>query len=263
VTQLITAAGILRLVTDGRVDLDGPANNHLRTVRLADDEVTVREVLAHTAGVVVPSELFADTVPDLTSLAGPVWACRERGTYRYPNGGYAVLGQLIADVTGSPYPETIADLVLEPLGMTGSSFPLTWPHDHPGTVTGYRLTPDGMYTAARHQVCTMPATGGLWATAADLVRFATGWSTLLPDELAREALTPQADRLPGGGQIGLGWMLNAVNGTAGLRGTGPGFALSMFVHLDSGQACVALTNRQVPIETLNARLIRALTDSDQ
>jgi CubicO group peptidase (beta-lactamase class C family) len=262
VTKLITAVGTLRLVGDGRVDLDGPMNDHLREVRLADDAVTVREVLTHTGGVDTPSELFADTVPDLASLAGPVLACSGRGTYTYSNGGYAVLGQLIADVTGSSYGEASVGLVLEPLGMTASSFPLAWPDDL-GALTGYRLTADGIFLPARRQVCTMPATAGLWATAADLVRFATGWSTLLPDSLVREALTPYADRVPGGGQVGLGWILNQDKGIAGHPGIGPGFAASMFMHVDSGLACVALTNRQVPIEPLNARLMSALTDLDR
>jgi CubicO group peptidase (beta-lactamase class C family) len=260
VTKLITAVGVLRLVADGRVDLDGPANDHLRAVRLADDAVTVRDVLTHTGGVDTPAKLVADTVPELASLVGPVLACSERGTFKYSNGGYAVLGQLIADVTGSPYGEAATGLVLEPLGMTGSSFPSTWPDDDPGVITGYRLTADGMFTATRHQVCTMPATAGLWATAADLVRFATRWSSLLPDSLVREALTPYADRAPGGGQMGLGWILHQDESTAGHPGTGPGFAVSMFIHLSSGQASVALTNRQVPIEPVNDRVIRALTD---
>ena len=34
-----------------------------------------------------------------------------------------MLGQLIADVTGVPYAQAATELVLEPLGLTGSSFP--------------------------------------------------------------------------------------------------------------------------------------------
>jgi CubicO group peptidase (beta-lactamase class C family) len=259
VTKLITAVGVLRLVADRRVGLDDPANDHLRTVRLADDAVTVREVLTHTGGVDTPAELFADTVSDLVSLAGPVLACGERGTFRYSNGGYAALGQLIADVTGSSYEEAAAALVLEPLGMSASSFPWSWADADPGALTGYRLLPDGIFAAARRQVCTMPATAGLWATAADLIRFATRWSSLLPDSLAREALTPQADALRG--QVGLGWMLEQDKGQASNPGgIGPGFGASLIVRISGGQACVALTNRQVPIDPVNARVIRALSE---
>ena len=64
------------------------------------------------------TELLADHVPDLVSVIGPVVTCGgPRGTIRPSNGGYAVLGQLIADVTGAPYREAVTDLVLAPLGM--------------------------------------------------------------------------------------------------------------------------------------------------
>lgn len=263
VTKLVTAVGVLRLVADGRVGLDDPANDHLRTVRLSDDGVTVRELLTHTGGVDSRADLFADTVPELASLAGPVLACADRGTFKYSNAGYAALGQLIADITGSPYGEAATGLVLEPLGMSASSFPAVWPDNGAGALTGYRLLGDGMFAAARRQVATMPATAGLWATAADLLRFATGWSSLLPDSLAREALTPQADPAAGGGRMGFGWMLHPDKGRAGHSGIGPGFAASLLIHLSSEVACVALTNRQVPIEPLNARMIQALTDPDE
>jgi len=261
VTKLITSVGVLRLAADGRIGLDEPANDHLRTVRLSDDAVTVRELLTHTGGVSSAADLFADTAPDLVSLVGPVLACADRGTYKYSNAGYAALGQLIADITGSPYGEAVTGLVLEPLGMTASSFPTAWPDNDAGALTGYRLLGDGMFAAARRQVATMPA-AGLWATAADLLRFATGWSSLLPDSLAGEALTPYADHA-GGGQMGLAWMLNQAKGRAGNAGVRPGFGASLIIHLSSGRACLALTNRQVPIEPLNVRLIRALTDPDQ
>ena len=104
VTWAITSTAVLRLVADGRVGLDDPANAHLRTVRLADEAVTVRDLLGHTGGVDTPGERFAREVPSLVSLTGPVVACGgPRGTFAVSGGGYAVLGQLIADLTGSAY----------------------------------------------------------------------------------------------------------------------------------------------------------------
>jgi CubicO group peptidase (beta-lactamase class C family) len=122
-------------------------------------------------------------------------------------------------------------------------------------VTGYQLTQSGLFQPAG-QVPTVPAAGGLWSTAADLVRFGQTWATLLPDELAREALTPQADRTPGLGQMGLGWLLNRDRQVAGHAGGAPGGATSLIVR--AGQVNVALTNRLVPIEPVNARLAGAL-----
>jgi len=191
ITALVTATVVLRLVADGRIGLDDAADDHLRTVRLADGTITVRELLSHAAGVdnPAPAGLMADSVPDLTAVTGPVIGCSDaaRGIVRPSNGGYAALGQLITDVTGLPYAEAATRLVLEPLGMTGSSFPRHSAELGPDAVTGYDVTPDGMLVPAPAMICTIPAVAGLWAPAGDIVRLGTGWSALLPAELARGA----------------------------------------------------------------------------
>lgn len=256
VTKLVTATAVLRLVAEGQVGLDDPANRYLGPVRLANEAVTVRELLAHTGGVDSPARLLADTVPELADLTGPVLACSgDRGAFRYSHGGYAALGALIGEVTGSAYPEAATRLVLAPLGMTGAAFPEQWPAED--VITGYLLdTDDGTFRPAPDQVCTVQAASGMWATAEDLVRLGGGWRSLLPDELAREALTPQASRAPAAGQMGLGWILNTEKGLAGHQGTGPSGSASLITGGDV--VAVALTSRAVPIEPVAARVMRAI-----
>jgi len=260
VTMLITAVAVLRLVADGRVDLDGPANGHLRTVRLADDAVTVRELLSHTDSADRVTPPFAETARDLIDLTGPVMTCgRTRGTFNQGGGGYAALGQLIADVTGWPYPDAAARLVLGPLGMSGSWFPARWPEAGRDAVTGYEVADDGSFRPAPREVAAVPAALGLWTTTGDLVRFGVGWSSLLPPALAREALRPQA--WPENGpppSVGLGWFVNESLGTAGSAGAGRGGSASLVIRLQTGQVHVAMTNRLIPIEPVNGRVIRAV-----
>jgi CubicO group peptidase (beta-lactamase class C family) len=195
-------------------------------------------------------------VPELADLTGPVLACStDRGAFRYSHGGYAALGALIDEVTGSSYADAATRLVLAPLGMTGASFPDQWPDED--AITGYLLdADDGMFGPAPKQVCTVPAAAGLWATAEDLVLFATGWRSLLPDELAREALTPQADRAPAAGQMGLGWILNTDQGLAGHQGAGAAGSASLITRGDV--VAVALASRALPIEPIAARVLRAI-----
>jgi CubicO group peptidase (beta-lactamase class C family) len=258
ITKLITATTVLRLVADGMVDLDRPANGYLRAVELADDEVTVRDLLSHQGGIGAGFPLFAGRVPDLADLAGPVLGSEgPRGEFKYSNGGYAALGQLVSDVTGRGYGEVATRLVLEPLGMTSSFFPSAWPGPGTDAISGYALADDGTLEPAGELVPTIPAAGGLWATAADLVRFGASWASLLPEELARAALTPQSSR-PGGVQVGLGWHLNVRSYLAGHTGGGIGGATSLVVVLNHGRSHVAMTNRQVPAEPVNGRVMRAL-----
>jgi len=258
ITKLITAVTVLRLVADGSVRLDAPANDYLSGVRLADPAATVRELLSHTAGVDTPDELFADQVPPLATLTGPVAGCSgPRGTFAYSNGGYAMLGQLIADVTGEPYEAAATRLVLRPLGMSDCTFPARWPGD-PDAVTGYGLT-DRAFRPITSS-CTLPPAGGLWSTAADLVRFASGWRGLLPADLAAEALRPQASRPDGTGvAIGLGWVVNEAKGLTGHAGGGRGGSSSLIVAAGGERVHVAMTNRLIPVEPVNAKALRALS----
>ncbi|GAA1018701.1 hypothetical protein Aple_026530 [Acrocarpospora pleiomorpha] len=259
ITKLITAVAVLRLVADGRVRLDEPANAYLRTIRLADDAVTVRELLSHTGGVDNLAPMFDDHVPDLVSVTGPVVACGgPRGTFAYGHGGYALLGQLIADVTASSYEEAVSRMVLQPLGMSDSWFPRSVPAT--GVAIGHRLTDEGLFERVPTQISVVPAAGGLWTTAADLVRFGLGWSSLLPDALAREALRPQAERGDSpGGQTGLGWGLVLPKDVAGHPGAGSGYSASLIIRPGlvspgGGQTWLVVTNRQVVVEAINERL---------
>ena len=261
VTALVTATAVLRLVAEGRLGLDAPANDHLRAVRLADDSVTVRELLSHTGGVDNPAELYGDSVPDLATLMGPVISCGgSRGTVQPSNGGYAVLGQLIADVTGLPYDRAAIRLVLDPLGMRDSRFPARPADIGPGAVTGYTVTADGAVEPFPPQVATVPAIAGLWSTGADLVRLGTGWPSLLPEALAREALTVQAGPGPGGLRTGLGWLFAPDDQTALHGGAGLDAVAWLRSRVRDRRTHVILTSRAITIESIDDRLLRIWTN---
>ena len=260
VTALVTGTAVLRLVADGRLGLDDPANHYLRAVSLADDAVTVRDLLSHTGGVDSPAELYADSVPELAELMGPVIACSgARGTVSPSNGGICVLGQLVADVTGLPYAEAAARLVLEPLGMRDSRFPAKAADIGPDAVTAYTATRDGALEPFPAQVSTIQAVAGLWATGADLVRLGTGWSSLLPAALARAAFTPQAEPTPAGIRVGLGWLLDGK--TAAHAGAGFEAIALLRSRVRDRRTYVVLTSRAVTIESLDDRLRRTFLDA--
>jgi len=261
VAALVTTTAALRLVADGRLGLDNQANDHLRTVRLADDTITVRELLSHTAGVDNPIPMYADAVPDLMTLMGPVITCTgPRGEVRPSNGGCAVLGQLIADVTGTPYADAVTGLVLVPLGLRDSSFPARPADIGPGAVTGYNLTLEGRFAPVPARISTIQAAAGLWSTGADLVRLGHGWSSLLPGSLAREALRPQAEPAAGGSQAGLGWLLSPRGDTALHAGGGYDATASLTIRIRDNRTHVVLTSRMIPVNSIDIRLLRTWTN---
>jgi CubicO group peptidase (beta-lactamase class C family) len=263
ITTLVTSTAVLCLVADGVVALDDPVNGYLRSLRLADDTVTVRELLAHTGGVDGPPSLslWADSAADAADVLGPVAGCSgPRGEFAHSNGGYAVLGQLITDLTGTPFAQAVTRLVLEPLGMADSWFPARAPV--PPAVfaedlaRGYRLEEPGSLVPESPQVFALQSAGGLWSTGPDLVRFGSGWRTLLPGELAEQALRPQVPQRDTVEETGLGWGLRRMMDAAGQAGAGPGFAASLIMRPSTGRTVVVLTNRLFPVLALNVDLIR-------
>lgn len=269
VTMSVTAAAVLCLAAAGRVRLDEPANAYLATVRLADDAVTVRELLAHTAGVTDPVRLFAPAVPAITAATGSVFACTgKRGAFGYSHAGYAALGEVIAGRTGLPYQEAVSRLVLRPLGLRRSWFPASRA-EGPGNgqgpagravVTCYDVAAGETFTPQDEVSCVFPAAGGLWSTAADLVRFGLGWPSLLPRPLVAQALRPHATQ-PTGVPVGLGWAVNEGLRLAGIGGAGPGAAASLVVSLDGGHACAALASRQLPVEPVAVQALALARDA--
>jgi CubicO group peptidase (beta-lactamase class C family) len=123
VTKQFTAAAVLRLVDQGKLRLDDPIRMYLPDTPPAWTNVTVRQLLSHTAGVPNDSGL-----PDDAKQVTPqmLWEHIkvqpldfEPGTgWHYSNSGYTVLGLLIETITGRAYGENLQAEFLGPLGMT-------------------------------------------------------------------------------------------------------------------------------------------------
>jgi CubicO group peptidase (beta-lactamase class C family) len=265
VTKLLTVVAILRLVAEDRLRLDSAVSSVLSSFRLSSDEVTIRELLTHTAGVRSDFAHFVDAVPPAAELLGPVLEVDEatRGHHVYSNGGYATLGQVVADLTGRSYETFVVEEVLRPLAMASSGYPTVPPWPAPGVATGHDVDADGgRFVPTPPTICSVPPAGGLWTTADDLARFAFGWASLLPDELVAEALRPQADR--GGGAIGLGFLLvgSGEELVWGHAGGGLGYQSSLLCRPADGLVAVGLTNRFVPVEPLAAVVLDSMAAAD-
>jgi CubicO group peptidase (beta-lactamase class C family) len=140
--------------------------------------------------------------------------------------------------------------------MNDSWFPAQ-PPLAPEAARGHWLDSDGSLEAEPPQVFTLQSAGGLWSTGPDLVRFGSGWRSLLPAGLAGEALRPHSPPADPAQETGLGWALRRPMDAAGLAGIGPGWAASLIMRPSTGGTVVVLTNRLVPVLAVNAELISA------
>ncbi len=124
VSKLVTALTIARLAQDGRVLLDSPVP--WSEMGLAHDpgwdDVSVRELLAHTSGMPIARMSWLDlpgscAIPLTEALAAP--PLLHRGTWTYSNGNYCALGLLIEYMTGLPIDAAAQELVFGPAGIDG------------------------------------------------------------------------------------------------------------------------------------------------
>ena len=121
VTKAITATGLMTLHDRKQLDLDRPANQYLRRAKLRSprwnaDEVTVRQLATHTAGLTTFDSGTPIPGEDIIRRYGIVFS-RPGERYDYSNLNFGVIGQIIADVSGHSFQSFIHDEVLRPLDM--------------------------------------------------------------------------------------------------------------------------------------------------
>ena len=199
----ITAAALMILVDEGKVQVDDPVEKYLPEFRgqmlqvEKDDDhvllkrprhpITVKEVLSHTSGLPFKSALEEPTL-DLFPLSARVRSYAmtplifEPGTqYQYSNAGINTAARIIEVVTGQSFEQFLDERLFKPLGMTDTTF---WPTEaqaariakayKPGqNKQGLEATPiSQLYypLTDRTQRFPMPA-GGLFSTAHDVCRF--------------------------------------------------------------------------------------------
>lgn len=263
ISKHVAAFGALRMVANGSLDLDADIHDYLTSWHLPATDgwqprVTVRQLLAHTAGLSynwfrgypvdepAPAmlQILDGTAPANTPPVRPRLLPGSR--FRYSGSHYAVLQQLMVDVAGGPFDELMRALVLQPLGMTDSSFDLEFPRQRPrltalGHHTGGTPVPGGWHANPEM------AGAGLWSTPTDLLRLeleilraTSGKSGILSQELATQMVTPQ---LPNAA-YGLGTELDdsAEHRRFGHTGSNVGYNCFCFVWPGAGTGLAVMIN---------------------
>lgn len=245
-TKPITATAVLRLVHQGRVQLDGPICRHLKRCPEAWNAVTVRQVLSHTSGIPdLFGELPAAPADSLRAVVDSALTRHRKlplrappGTrYSYSNFNYILLGYLLEAAGGDGWEVVLRREVLLPAGMTATEYDDVW-RVMPGRARGYEST-NGRLRHVRYHDHAAYTAGGLLSTAADLLRFewALSGGRLLPDSLFRQMVSP------GLGDYGLGWQIIRVFGRTLRNHTGgvTGFA-SHLARYEDGTIIIILSN---------------------
>jgi CubicO group peptidase (beta-lactamase class C family) len=128
-TKSFTALAILQLRDAGKLSLDDPAERYvpelkgLRYPTSDSPRLTIRHLLSHSAGFPEDNpwgdQQLAATSEDMARMMtrGIPFSTAPGTTYEYSNFGFAILGRIVANASGLPYPRYVSERLLAPLGM--------------------------------------------------------------------------------------------------------------------------------------------------
>jgi CubicO group peptidase (beta-lactamase class C family) len=265
VTKTYTASALMRLVGEGRVELEAPVRRYVPELVLGDEraaaEVTVLNLLNHTSGlnwgITVDTGEGDDALAAYVAKLAELEQIAPPGTRAsYSQAGYNLAGRIVEKVTGLTYERAVASLVFEPLGLTQSFFMFGDVMTRRFAV-GHNLAEDGTLSVARlwRRWRGENPGGGIASSVADQLRWARfhlgdgraeGGARVLPTELLQQMKQPTV-ALRGsslGDAIGIGWFLRDIDGvcTVGHGGSANGQFAELLTVPERCFAVVSLSN---------------------
>ncbi len=249
-SKTLTAAAVLALVDEGRLDLDADVNGYLTRLQVPatyPEPLTLRHLLTHTAGLderlfgqhartrdeALPlGDYLAEHLTPRTMPPGLVISYNDFGT--------SLAGLVVEEVSGQPFADFVAERIFAPLGMTRSSFEIMEP---PETIRGELATAyrywDGTHTPYEYDYIQTAPAAGLVTTAADMGRFLAalldggrlGDRRILSDSMTAIMLDRQFAHAPRLRGRAFGFVESDENGVRGLSkdGQATGFLSRIFL----------------------------------
>jgi CubicO group peptidase (beta-lactamase class C family) len=254
-TKTFTAVMVMQLRDEGRLTLDDLLGDHVPEV---SHPITVRQCLAHESGMAreplgdVWETLEQPTSKELRRDFDDVERIlRPHERWHYSNVVYAMLGQLVEELDGRQWEESLRTRLLDPLELRRT----TVGFDDGPRATGYYVSPydDVPRLEPFMELRAMAPCGGLASTASDLARwsaFVADPGSLLSADTLEEMCQPQVllTTETWNGAMGLGFFLmRSPTGRTWVGHTGgmPGHITGVFTHRESGTGGIALMNATV------------------
>ena len=248
-----TATAVMMLVEEGKVGLDDPLAKYFSDAPPAWNEVTIRELLSHTAGFTDYPKKFNFrkdwTEDELLKTVEKIPLAYPPGTkWDYSNLGYLTLGILIHRVTGEFYGDFLQERIFKPLDMQSTRI-ISEADIVPNRAAGYRLVKGEL----KNQEWVAPAInttadGSLYFNVLDLAK----WDAALYTEklLKRSSLetmwTPVKLKSgePNKDGYGFGWFIEDRHGhrVVSHDGAWQGFQTTIARYVDDQLTVVMLTN---------------------
>jgi len=252
ISKPITAVAVLKLVEDGRLDLDMSAFQILDDFQPPEgvemdpriDEITIRHLLEHTGGwdsSASPDPMFmareiaeelgtpppADCPNIMRYMLGQPLDFDPGSQYAYSNFGYCVLGRIVEKVSGQTYEEYVRTNILAPAGINGMHLGHSLSQDrYPREVQYYSTEldfTDSVFPEISEPVPwpyggfyleAMDAHGGWIASAVELVLFASALESTNPSAILNSNSLSLIFSRPESTQFAYGWKIRPVGKSA-------------------------------------------------
>jgi CubicO group peptidase (beta-lactamase class C family) len=259
VSKSVTALAVLIAVQEGLVDLDVPISDYLPDFTVhtrfeSDPErrMTLRHLLSHHASFTHETQL-TDSVDDdfgryIESISD-TWLRFPVG-YRlaYANLGTDLAAHILQVRSGVPFPRYVKEKVLDPIGMTHSSFDFEVVERQGNRAIGH--APDGDVVPLRFPEL---AAAGLYSSVRDMARYVqfhlnggmVGGERILREDLMEQYHSIAFARPGQRSGYGLGLVREVTSHTYSLyhEGGGRGFQSLMIVYPELGYGVALLINR--------------------
>jgi CubicO group peptidase (beta-lactamase class C family) len=248
-----TATAVMMLVEEGKIGLEDPLTKFFPDAPAAWTQVTIRELLSHSAGFTDYPKNF-DMRKDYTEaqvlkIVEAIPLAYTPGTrWSYSNLGYLTLGIVIHKVTGEFYGDFLQERIFRPLGMNTTRI-ISEADIVPNRSAGYRLVKGEL----KNQEWVAPtvnttADGSLYFSIEDLAKWD---AALYTDKLLKRSSLEQMwtvaklkNGQPNSGDYGFGWFIEARNGHRIVEheGAWQGFETDIVRELDDKLTVVVLDN---------------------
>ena len=263
ITKAFTAAAIMRLRDEGAVALDEPLTAYLGDLPHAP---TVRRLLAHASGLQreVPGEYWETLeLPSreemLAHLADAEQVLDAGAHWHYSNLAFVLLGEIVSEVSGTPYERYVEQRFFRPLGLERTS----WEKEEPAA-RGYFTEPyaDGVRPEPDWPESVFRSAGELWSTTRDLCRWGSFLCEPDPDvlrpetveEMHRVQIMADNERWKGGWGLGISLNREGDRVFGGHGGGMPGFITALAYTRKEKIVAVALANGYANMEELAIKL---------
>jgi CubicO group peptidase (beta-lactamase class C family) len=253
-TKEFTAAAVLLLAQEHRLSLDDVLTRWLPHLPPVADNITIRELLTHTSGVLDYEELMAkDTqVPLHDSDVLHLLEAQNRtyfppgSAYRYSDSGYALLALIVARVSGGDFASFLRQRIFLPLGMRNTVAYEAGISSVADRAFGYSQQGGAWVRTDQSLTSSVLGDGGVYSSIDDLARWdaALYGSQLLKPEVLRMAFSPQVATDDPDVHYGFGWRVTGE--TVWHSGESIGFRNVIVRWPQQHLTVVILSNRNDP-----------------